>query len=61
VARDIGKPRATLPAGAQELLDSRASARAAKDFAASDRLRDELAGLGVIVKDTPAGQEWSLA
>jgi cysteinyl-tRNA synthetase len=61
LARDIGKPRAALPVGAQELLDSRASARAAKDFAASDRLRDELAGLGVIVKDTPAGQEWSLA
>ena len=50
---------ATLPAGAQELLDARAAARAAKDFAASDRLRDELAGLGVAVKDTPAGQEWS--
>ena len=61
VARDIGKPRATLPEGAQELLDSRAEARAAKDFGASDRLRDELAELGVVVKDTPAGQEWSLA
>ena len=50
---------AALPAGAQELLDARAAARAAKDFAASDRLRDELAGRGVAVKDTPAGQEWS--
>ena len=50
---------ATLPAGAQELLDARAAARAAKDFAASDRLRDALTGLGVSVKDTPRGQEWS--
>ncbi len=46
-------------AGAQELLDARAAARGAKDFAASDRLRDELADLGVTVQDTPAGQEWS--
>ena len=45
--------------GAQGLLDARAAARAAKDFAASDRLRDELAALGVAVKDTPGGQEWS--
>ncbi|MCW2542989.1 MAG: Cysteine--tRNA ligase [Frankiales bacterium] len=61
LARDIGKTPAALPAGAQELLDARAEARAAKDFAASDRLRDELLALGVAVKDTPAGQEWTLA
>jgi cysteinyl-tRNA synthetase len=29
--------------------------------AASDRLRDELLALGVAVRDTPAGQEWSPA
>ena len=50
-----------LPAGAQALLDERAAARAEKDFAASDRLRDDLSALGVAVKDTPSGQEWSLA
>jgi cysteinyl-tRNA synthetase len=61
LARDIGKAPAALPAGAQELLDERAAVRAAKDFAASDRLRDELATLGVAVKDTPAGQEWTLS
>jgi cysteinyl-tRNA synthetase len=61
LARDIGKAPAALPPGAQELLDARAAARAARDFAASDRLRDELAALGVTVKDTPAGQEWTLA
>ena len=54
-------PVVALPDGAQELLDARAAARAAKDFAASDRLRDELAALGVAVKDTPAGQEWAPA
>jgi cysteinyl-tRNA synthetase len=46
-----------LPEGAAELLERRAAARAARDFAASDALRDELAGLGVEVRDTPAGQE----
>jgi cysteinyl-tRNA synthetase len=46
-----------LPAGAAELLERRAVARAARDFAASDALRDELAALGVEVRDTPSGQE----
>jgi len=59
LARDVGKAPDALPSGAQDLLDARAEARAAKDFAASDRLRDELAALGVAVKDTPAGQEWT--
>jgi cysteinyl-tRNA synthetase len=61
LARLVGQavPVAALPDGAQELLDARAAARTAKDFAASDRLRDELAALGVAVKDTPGGQEWS--
>ena len=45
-----------LPKGAQELLDKRAAARAARDFATSDRLRDELAALGVTVEDTRDGQ-----
>ncbi|MFN2523582.1 MAG: cysteine--tRNA ligase, partial [Mycobacteriales bacterium] len=61
IARDIGKPKAGLPDGAQELLDQRTAARAGKDFGASDRLRDELAALGVAVKDTKDGQTWSLA
>jgi cysteinyl-tRNA synthetase len=47
-----------LPDGAQALLDERAAARAARDFAASDRLRDELATLGVVVEDTRDGQRW---
>ena len=45
----------TLPAGAAELLDQRAAARAARDFATSDRLRDELRTLGVEVTDRPDG------
>jgi cysteinyl-tRNA synthetase len=48
---------AHLPEGASELLERRAAARASRDFAASDALRDELAAMGVEVRDTPMGQE----
>ncbi len=63
LARDIGRTpiQAELPAGAEDLLAERATARARKDFDASDRLRAGLAELGVAVVDTPEGQSWSLA
>jgi cysteinyl-tRNA synthetase len=59
----VGRPRpvAVLPPGAQEKLDERAAARAGQDFASSDRLRGELADLGVLVADTPEGQTWTPA
>ena len=47
-----------LPEGAAELLERRAEARSARQFAESDRLRDELAALGVTVDDTRDGQRW---
>jgi len=37
------------------LVEQRQAARAAKDWAASDRLRDEIAELGWVVKDTKDG------
>jgi cysteinyl-tRNA synthetase len=49
-----------LPAGAEELIARREQARAARDFATADRLRDELAALGVEVTDTRAGTTWRL-
>jgi cysteinyl-tRNA synthetase len=61
LAREVGAPAPSLPEGAQALLDERAAARATRDFAASDRLRDDLAALGVAVRDTAGGQEWSPA
>ena len=60
LARDVGRAPTALPDGAASLLLDRAAARETKDFAASDQLRDALAALGVAVKDTPAGQEWTL-
>ncbi len=45
----------------EALVEARQEARKAKDFARSDALRDELAGLGVTVMDTPAGPQWDIA
>jgi cysteinyl-tRNA synthetase len=56
-AEPIGE---VLPEGAAALLERRAAARAARDFATSDALRDELAALGVEVRDTPDGQVTAL-
>ncbi|MDO6513374.1 cysteine--tRNA ligase [Neptuniibacter sp. 2_MG-2023] len=41
-----------------ELIQQRAAAKTAKDFAESDRIRDELAAQGVILKDTREGTTW---
>jgi len=62
LARDIGRAPAPgpLPDGAAEMLEARAAARAAADWAASDRLRDELGTLGVTVTDTAQGQAWTV-
>jgi cysteinyl-tRNA synthetase len=49
-----------LPAAAQELLERRAAARAERNWATSDVLRDELLALGVVVEDTPDGQRWQV-
>ena len=42
------------------LLEQRSAARAAKDWAAADAIRDTLAGLGLKITDTPDGAKWSL-
>jgi cysteinyl-tRNA synthetase len=41
-------------------LERREAARAARDFAAADAIRDQLAAAGVDVEDTAAGPRWSL-
>ena len=45
------------PPEAQELVARRDAARAAKDWAEADRLRDELRGMGWEVRDGPQGAE----
>jgi cysteinyl-tRNA synthetase len=43
------------------LIAERTAARARKDFAESDRIRDQLAAMGVVIKDSKAGTTWELA
>ena len=54
-------PVAALTPAQEALLAERAAARAAKDFAGSDRLRDALLAQGILVKDTKQGQHWERA
>ena len=42
------------------LLDQRAEARATKDFAAADVIRDRIKAAGIEIEDTPTGPKWSL-
>ena len=53
VSIDEGKVR--------NLIEARAAARAAKNFKESDRIRDELAAMGVVVKDSKDGTSWEIA
>jgi len=43
---------------AKELIEKRNVARIAKNWAESDRLRDELLSIGVVIKDGKNGTEW---
>jgi len=42
----------------EALIEDRKQARSNKDFAASDRIRDELAAQGIILKDSREGTTW---
>ncbi|MBR4755873.1 MAG: cysteine--tRNA ligase [Bacteroidales bacterium] len=42
------------------VLEERAKAKAAKDWATSDAIRDHLKALGITVKDTKDGAEWTV-
>ena len=42
----------------QRRVDERRAARAARDYATADRIRDELTGIGVELEDTPGGTIW---
>jgi cysteinyl-tRNA synthetase len=43
------------------LISARLNARKVKDFAEADRIRDELAAMGVVLKDSKDGTTWEIA
>ena len=48
-------------AGLMEMvLEDRAAAKAARDWPRSDAIRDHLKALGIVVKDTKNGPEWTI-
>ena len=49
-----------LDAEIEELIAKRQEARANKDWATADRIRDELKERGIILKDTPQGVTWTM-
>jgi len=48
-------------AAVARLIEARAAARKAKDFKESDRIRDELTSMGVVLKDSKEGTTWEIA
>src|SRR4051812_25131277 len=49
------------PKQVDALISNRTAARARKDFRESDRIRDELAAMGVVIKDSKDGTTWEIA
>ncbi len=44
----------------EQLIKDRAQARKDKDWGAADRIRDEIAAMGVVLIDSPAGTTWEV-
>jgi len=55
-----GKLTGTIDGLVNMVLEQRKAAKAAKDWATSDRIRDDLKALGIQIKDTKEGTEWTL-
>ena len=59
-AKDVAPARVDA-AAIDALIAARTAARVARNFAESDRIRDELAALKVVLEDGPAGTQWRWA
>jgi cysteinyl-tRNA synthetase len=58
---DDSRLRAAVDALVASLVQQRAAARAARDFATADAIRGQLQGAGIEVEDTAAGARWNLS
>jgi cysteinyl-tRNA synthetase len=61
IAQAAGQSMPELKSKVEDLLKIRTAARARKDFKESDRIRDELAAMGVVIKDSKEGTTWEIA
>ena len=55
------RPAASTRSKSIGLIADRTAARARKDFKESDRIRDQLAAMGVVIKDSKEGTTWEIA
>jgi cysteinyl-tRNA synthetase len=53
-----GEDEADLAREVETLIQQRQAARAERDYTTADRIRDELAGRGIVLEDTPQGVRW---
>jgi cysteinyl-tRNA synthetase len=59
-SRDDAKLVEAIDVLVRGLLEQRTAARAAKDFAAADAIRDQIKAAGIEVEDTPDGPRWTI-
>lgn len=57
----VNKKEEVLDEEVEKLIEERQAARKAKDFAKADEIRDKLADMGIILKDTREGVQWKRA
>lgn len=57
---EAGQDSGLVEALMELLLELRQELRKQKNFALADQIRDQLAGLGVTVEDTPEGPRWKV-
>ncbi|SDQ87206.1 cysteine--tRNA ligase [Microbacterium sp. cf332] len=59
-SRGDGAATGALDALVRTMIDQRADARATKDWATADRIRDAIAAAGIVLEDGPEGTHWSV-